>query len=178
LSATPKTYIDDITINTTSVSDSEGTVSYSVELGGSKIAAYSVIAEVYDSRDRLVAQSKGLTGEIRVTNPNLWWPRGMNESVGYLYTLKVLSYKYLFVFFLFFYFFYLNTTFFAPNLYFISCNPQKIQLWNDAKNVEGDVYRLPFGIRFIQWNSTGVYLNGKSVYFKGFGRHEDASVNF
>ncbi|EFX75346.1 hypothetical protein DAPPUDRAFT_108006 [Daphnia pulex] len=129
-SATPKTYIDDITINTTSVSDSEGTVSYSVELGGSKIAAYSVIAKVYDSRDRLVAQSKGLTGEIRVTNPNLWWPRGMNESVGYLYTLKVLTYKYL----------------------------------------------LPFGIRFIHWNSTGVYLNGKSVYFKGFGQHEDASL--
>jgi beta-glucuronidase len=89
LVATPKTYIDDITINTTNLSDSDGVLSYSVELGGSKVAAYSVVAEVYDSRDRLVAQSKGLTGEIRVNNPNLWWPRGMNESVGYLYTLKV-----------------------------------------------------------------------------------------
>lgn len=54
----------------------------------------------------------------------------------------------------------------------------QIQLWNDAKNVEGDIYRLPFGVRFIEWNSTGVYINGKSVYFKGFGRHEDAIVNF
>lgn len=54
----------------------------------------------------------------------------------------------------------------------------KVQLWNVAKNVEGDVYRLPFGIRFIEWNPTGVYINGKSVYFKGFGRHEDAIVSF
>ncbi|XP_032789501.2 beta-glucuronidase isoform X1 [Daphnia magna] len=137
LSATPKTYIDDITINTTSVTDSLGVIFYSVELGGSKIAAYSVIAEIYDAQHRLVAQAKGLKGEISINNPNLWWPRGMNESVGYLYTLK-------------------------------------IQLWNDAKNVEGDIYRLPFGVRFIEWNSTGVYINGKSVYFKGFGRHEDA----
>ncbi|XP_057378859.1 beta-glucuronidase-like isoform X2 [Daphnia carinata] len=137
LSATPKTYIDDITINTTSVTDSLGVIFYSVELGGPKIAAYSVVAEIYDAQHRLVGQAKGLKGEISINNPNLWWPRGMNESVGYLYTLK-------------------------------------IQLWNDAKNVEGDVYRLPFGIRFIEWNSTGVYINGKSVYFKGFGRHEDA----
>lgn len=71
------------------MSDSVGVIFYSVELGGSKIAAYSVIAEIYDAQDRLVAQAKGLKGEISINNPNLWWPRGMNESVGYLYTLKV-----------------------------------------------------------------------------------------
>lgn len=43
--------------------------------------------------------------------------------------------------------------------------------------MEGDVYRLPFGIRFIEWDSASVYINGKSVYFKGFGRHEDAIVS-
>lgn len=77
----------------------------------------------------------------------------------------------LFIFFPFF----LNC---ATNLFHILSSNLKIQLWNDAKNVEGDVYRLPFGIRLIHWNSTGVYINGKSVYFKGFGRHEDANVNF
>ena len=71
------------------MSDSEGCLFYSIELEGLKTAAYSVITEVYDAQERLVAQAKGLTGEIRVTNPNLWWPRGMNKSVGYLYTLKV-----------------------------------------------------------------------------------------
>ena len=79
----------------------------------------------------------------------------------------------LFVVFFRFFFFY-----FATNLFHILSSNFKIQLWNDAKNVEGDVYRLPFGIRLIHWNSTGVYINGKSVYFKGFGRHEDANVNF
>ncbi len=145
------------------MSDSEGCLFYSIELEGLKTATYSVITEVYDAQERLVAQAKGLTGEIRVTNPNLWWPRGMNKSVGYLYTLKVENFSfpknYLF----------LNPYFLHP--------PSKIQLWNDAKNVEGDVYRLPFGIRFIEWNSTGVFINGKSLYFKGFGRHEDAIVN-
>lgn len=65
---------------------------YSIELGGLKSEGYSTIVEVYDRRDHLVGQAKGLTGEIRVSNPNLWWPRGMNQSVGYLYTLKVDKY--------------------------------------------------------------------------------------
>lgn len=85
----PKTFIDDITINTTNVADSQANLFYSVELGGLKASSHSVMVEIYDAQQRLVAQSKSLQGEIRVTNPNLWWPRGMNESVGYLYTLKV-----------------------------------------------------------------------------------------
>ena len=55
---------------------------------------------------------------------------------------------------------------------------QQIQLWNEVKNKAGDVYRLPFGIRFVEWNATGVFINSKSVYFKGFGRHEDAIVKY
>ena len=51
-------------------------------------------------------------------------------------------------------------------------------LWNTATKIEEDIYRLPFGIRTVEWNNTGVYVNGKSVYFKGFGRHEDAAVRY
>ena len=41
---------------------------------------------------------------------------------------------------------------------------------------ETDIYRLPFGIRLIEWDAAGIYINGKRVYLKGFGRHEDANV--
>lgn len=52
----------------------------------------------------------------------------------------------------------------------------KVELWNEEKQQEGDIYRLPIGIRRIGWNDTGVYINSESVYLKGFGRHEDANL--
>lgn len=39
-----------------------------------------------------------------------------------------------------------------------------------------DVYRLPVGIRTVRVEGTQFLLNGKPVYFKGFGRHEDVDV--
>ncbi|XP_046481350.1 beta-glucuronidase isoform X1 [Neodiprion pinetum] len=39
-----------------------------------------------------------------------------------------------------------------------------------------DVYRLPVGIRTITWTNTSLLLNGKPVYFRGFGRHEDSFI--
>ena len=54
----------------------------------------------------------------------------------------------------------------------------QVELWNEEKNQEGDIYRLPIGIRMIDWNDTAVYINSESVYLKGFGRHEDANVKF
>ena len=53
----------------------------------------------------------------------------------------------------------------------------QVELWNEEKQQEGDIYRLPIGIRRIGWNNTGVYINSESVYLKGFGRHEDANVS-
>jgi hypothetical protein len=40
-----------------------------------------------------------------------------------------------------------------------------------------DVYRLPIGVRSIHFNSTSVLINGKSLYIRGVGRHEDADVS-
>ena len=40
-----------------------------------------------------------------------------------------------------------------------------------------DRYRLPVGIRTVQATPDALLLNGKPVYLKGFGRHEDFFVN-
>lgn len=39
-----------------------------------------------------------------------------------------------------------------------------------------DRYRLPIGIRTIQVEGDALLLNGKPIYLKGFGRHEDFSI--
>lgn len=41
---------------------------------------------------------------------------------------------------------------------------------------EADVYRLPIGIRTLVWTNTSLLLNDRPVYFRGFGRHEDAAI--
>ena len=43
----------------------------------------------------------------------------------------------------------------------------------DAGGQVVDVYSLPVGIRTVQATAEGLLLNGKPVYLKGFGRHED-----
>lgn len=39
-----------------------------------------------------------------------------------------------------------------------------------------DVYRLKIGVRSLQWNAREFLINGKPIYFRGFGRHEDSDV--
>lgn len=41
-----------------------------------------------------------------------------------------------------------------------------------------DTYRLPVGIRSLSWNNDSLYLNGKPLYLRGFGKHEDSDVSF
>lgn len=41
-----------------------------------------------------------------------------------------------------------------------------------------DVYRLKIGVRTLHWNSKEFLINGKPIYFRGFGRHEDSDVKF
>lgn len=46
-----------------------------------------------------------------------------------------------------------------------------------SKNSEKpDIYRLPIGIRSVEWTTTSFLINKKSVYFRGFGRHEDSAI--
>ena len=46
--------------------------------------------------------------------------------------------------------------------------------WIQSITLGNDVYRLPFGVRKVHWNSTNLMVNGKNFYFRGFGRHEDS----
>ncbi|XP_070140538.1 beta-glucuronidase isoform X3 [Drosophila kikkawai] len=39
-----------------------------------------------------------------------------------------------------------------------------------------DVYRLKVGLRTLSWNKSQFLINGKPVYFRGFGRHEDSDI--
>lgn len=41
---------------------------------------------------------------------------------------------------------------------------------------EPDIYRQPVGIRTLQWTNTSFLINGKPIYFRGFGRHEDSVI--
>ncbi|XP_028146428.1 beta-glucuronidase [Diabrotica virgifera virgifera] len=51
----------------------------------------------------------------------------------------------------------------------------KVQLY-DSNNELVDSYSQPFGIRELAWNSTSFTINGKPVYLRGFGRHEDSDI--
>lgn len=42
--------------------------------------------------------------------------------------------------------------------------------------VPEDVYRLSVGIRKMEWNNESLKINGKQIYIRGFGRHEDSAV--
>nr|CAD7432485.1 unnamed protein product [Timema monikensis] len=39
-----------------------------------------------------------------------------------------------------------------------------------------DVYRLPVGIRTVKWNNTSLLINGRPLYLRGFGKHEDSDI--
>lgn len=43
-------------------------------------------------------------------------------------------------------------------------------------DTETDVYRLPVGIRTLEWTNTTFLINDKPIYFRGFGRHEDSAI--
>lgn len=49
------------------------------------------------------------------------------------------------------------------------------RVWEDGKLV--DEYEEPIGIRTVEISGTDILVNGKPVYLKGFGRHEDSPVN-
>ncbi|KAH8384742.1 hypothetical protein KR093_007346 [Drosophila rubida] len=51
----------------------------------------------------------------------------------------------------------------------------QIQL-HGAKEELLDVYRLSVGLRSLSWSNTTFQINGKPIYFRGFGRHEDSDV--
>ncbi|XP_065079480.1 beta-glucuronidase isoform X2 [Ochlerotatus camptorhynchus] len=50
---------------------------------------------------------------------------------------------------------------------------------NEASEPVGeiyDVYRMKVGVRTLEWNNTSLLINGRPIYFRGFGRHEDSDI--
>uniref|UniRef100_A0A8V5GWG7 Beta-glucuronidase n=1 Tax=Melopsittacus undulatus TaxID=13146 RepID=A0A8V5GWG7_MELUD len=86
LYTTPSVYIDDITVTTTA-SDSVAMVQYQVSVVGSTL--YSLSLSLYDQEGKVVATGDGPAGELKVLNPNLWWPYLMHETPGYRYSLEI-----------------------------------------------------------------------------------------
>jgi len=66
-------------------------VSYGIALKGSDTSIASIDLTLYDQDGGIVTQSTSAQsmGMLSVSNANLWWPRGMNAQIGYLYTLQV-----------------------------------------------------------------------------------------
>lgn len=40
-----------------------------------------------------------------------------------------------------------------------------------------DVYRMKMGFRKLFWDEHGMTINGKQLYLRGFGKHEDSDVS-
>ncbi len=80
LYTTPKSFVKDITIDTT-YAGSTGNIKYSVEAVGSS----DVTIEVYDEAGELVAKGSGSEGNIEIENVVLWEPLN-----AYLYDFKVI----------------------------------------------------------------------------------------
>ncbi|XP_043282204.1 beta-glucuronidase [Venturia canescens] len=61
-------------------------------------------------------------------------------------------------------------------------HPEPAHLYTLEVSVTGsnssihDIYRLPIGIRSLHWTNTSVLINGKPIYLRGFGRHEDSPI--
>ncbi|BFZ04367.1 hypothetical protein BsWGS_07406 [Bradybaena similaris] len=86
LYTTPLVYIDDITI-LTNVYNQTGWINYTVTVGGGFSSHVEISVE--DANHHVVASSNILSDLLEIQNPTLWWPLGLNATVGYLYTLKV-----------------------------------------------------------------------------------------
>ncbi|KFO74506.1 Beta-glucuronidase, partial [Cuculus canorus] len=86
LYTTPSVYIDDITVTTAS-SESIAMVQYQVSVVGS--TSYDLTLSLRDQEGKVVATGDGPHGELKVLNPNLWWPYLMHENPGYRYFLEV-----------------------------------------------------------------------------------------
>ncbi|XP_046834225.1 beta-glucuronidase [Vespa crabro] len=141
LYTTPRVYIEDITVRT-GVVDDMGIIKYTIQAAGLNQGEIPICTvTLHDSEENLVIKETDntyLSGTLKVPKAKLWWPRGMNSTPGYLYTLEV-----------------------------------RLSTQNDTSS---DVYRLPIGIRTVSWTNTSLLVNGKPIYMRGFGRHEDAII--
>ncbi|XP_046395919.1 beta-glucuronidase-like [Ischnura elegans] len=62
--------------------------------------------------------------------------------------------------------------------FLMDSNPGFLYTLEILLNKDGskDVYRMPAGVRTIEWKNNEFLINKKSFYFHGFGRHEDSNI--
>lgn len=96
---TPSTYIEDITVVTEKIDVENDT---QIALLGYEVVYVTELAEnisciftLRDTTGKVIARedNEQLKGQIKIENPNLWWPYLMHESPGYLYTFQVELFK-------------------------------------------------------------------------------------
>ena len=98
LYATPTHFLDDILVSCRL----EGSVAHlnvfvatlGAPAAAGKDAASSVLITLKDADGRVVARGRMPSdprrgGRLQVQDANLWWPRYMSETPGYLYTIVV-----------------------------------------------------------------------------------------
>jgi len=47
------------------------------------------IVELFDKSGHQLIKQIGLKSTVKISNATFWWPAGFNESVAYLYLMKV-----------------------------------------------------------------------------------------
>ncbi|XP_032306091.1 beta-glucuronidase isoform X3 [Drosophila ananassae] len=152
LYSTPRIYISDIDVDTEYFSSEQlGVVRYRLFLDGdfygkSRNRAYYIHVQLQNQESQVVAAQINrhpFRGSLQVHNVRAWWPFLMNPQPGYLYRLQVELHK---------------------------------GAYKGEESIDDeilDIYRLPVGIRSLMWNNDSLLLNGKNLYLRGFGRHED-----
>ena len=88
LYTTPKCYIHSIKTHSDVTNENLATVAYNVTYRGSCSKNMKTDIKLFDG-ESLVGESVGGIGRIEVVRPKLWWPVGMNRSVGHMYNLHV-----------------------------------------------------------------------------------------
>lgn len=92
LYSTPKVFIDDVTIVTERGNNNTGIVFYNITVSntfGLKNLETGCSVAVLDRKGKTVATGKGCNSSILVKNAQYWWPYGMHDVPGYLYTLHI-----------------------------------------------------------------------------------------
>lgn len=173
LYTTPKVHISDI-ITTTNIVEQRGRIFYQVITNGTDDgtdAELYVTVQIRDRDGEIVATTKStqndLRGYIEIENVKPWWPYLMHPEPGYLYTMEVCDT--------------LLCTISMDSHWIVTVTliSFSIQVYLSSTSEENmDVYRLKIGVRTLHWNSREFLINGRPLYLRGFGRHEDSDVSY
>ncbi|KAK2141385.1 hypothetical protein LSH36_1110g00041 [Paralvinella palmiformis] len=89
LYTTPAVYINDITVTTLNIQETNAILKYAVKVGNATQGT-TISVEVVNKEGMVLASSSGDSGNIETKAAHLWWPYTMNTThYGYLYTLKI-----------------------------------------------------------------------------------------